>query len=225
MIKAIIFDFDFTLSNRTVSFRKALLKIVNKYFDQYDEIEKEAIVQKLLFLDEFGTRKRQDSVNYLKGTYGLDEIQLQSDFDNLSMAMAPKTVLDPKAIPLLKYLKDHTKLKLAILTNGMYESQKCKIDVTGIAPYFDEVIMSAQTGYQKPDKRAFEYVADRLKLKCEECLYVGDVYFNDILGAHHAGMPFVLINNFKKWAYPETLPVIEELDDLKTYLKEITYEK
>lgn len=219
MIKALIFDFDYTLSNRSIALYPMLKDIIKKYLPNLDEIEKEAVVQKLMFLDEFGTKSRKSSIEYLASTYHLDIDELQKEFSDLSLRMAPLTVLDDEAIPLLEYLKKETNYKLAILTNGYYESQKLKIDSTGIAKYFDYIIMSAQTGYQKPDKRAFGYVIDKLKLKPEECLYIGDVFFNDILGAYRAGMKYVLVNNFRKWRYMEGIDVIDHLSMLKEVLK------
>lgn len=219
MIKALIFDFDYTLSNRSIALYPMLKGIIEKCLPNLDEIEKEAVVQKLMFLDEFGTKSRKSSIEYLASTYHLDIDELQKEFSDLSLRMAPLTVLDDEAIPLLEYLKKETNYKLAILTNGYYESQKLKIDSTGIAKYFDYIIMSAQTGYQKPDKRAFGYVIDKLKLKPEECLYIGDVFFNDILGAYRAGMKYVLVNNFRKWRYMEGIDVIDHLSMLKEVLK------
>lgn len=219
MIKALIFDFDYTLSNRSIALYPMLKDIIKKYLPNLDEIEKEAVVQKLMFLDEFGTKSRKSSIEYLASTYHLGIDELQKEFSDLSLKMAPLTVLDDEAIPLLEYLKKETSYKLAILTNGYYESQKLKIDSTGIAKYFDYIIMSAQTGYQKPDKRAFDYVIDKLKLKPEECLYIGDVFFNDILGAYRAGMKYVLVNNFRKWRYMEGIDVIDHLSMLKEVLK------
>ena len=219
MIKALIFDFDYTLSNRSIALYPMLKDIIKKYLPNLDEIEKEAVVQKLMFLDEFGTKSRKSSIEYLASTYHLDIDELQKEFSDLSLRMAPLTILDDEAIPLLEYLKKETNYKLAILTNGYYESQKLKIDSTGIAKYFDYIIMSAQTGYQKPDKRAFGYVIDKLKLKPEECLYIGDVFFNDILGAYRAGMKYVLVNNFRKWRYMEGIDVIDHLSMLKEVLK------
>ena len=219
MIKALIFDFDYTLSNRSIALYPMLKDIIKKYLPNLDEIEKEAVVQKLMFLDEFGTKSRKSSIEYLASTYHLDIDELQKEFSDLSLRMAPLTILDDEAIPLLEYLKKETNYKLAILTNGYYESQKLKIDSTGIAKYFDYIIMSAKTGYQKPDKRAFDYVIDKLKLKPEECLYIGDVFFNDILGAYRAGMKYVLVNNFRKWRYMEGIDVINHLSMLKEVLK------
>lgn len=219
MIKALIFDFDYTLSNRSIALYPMLKGIIKKCLPNLDEIEKEAVVQKLMFLDEFGTKSRKSSIEYLASTYHLGIDELQKEFSDLSLRMAPLTVLDNEAIPLLEYLKKETNYKLAILTNGYYESQKLKIDSTGIAKYFDYIIMSAKTGYQKPDKRAFDYVIDKLKLKPEECLYIGDVFFNDILGAYRAGMKYVLVNNFRKWRYMEGIDVIDHLSMLKEVLK------
>ena len=105
--------------------------------------------------------------------------------------MYKTTILKEETIDLLEKLQG--KYKLAILSNGDSISQHNKIDKVGISKYFDEVIVTGDVGIHKPDKRIFEYVADKLGVKCEECLMVGDVFSTDILGAHNANMPSVWI--------------------------------
>ncbi len=45
-----------------------------------------------------------------------------------------------------------------------------------------------ECGVSKPDKGIFEIACQKMGVKAEECIYVGDTFGNDILGAYNAGM-------------------------------------
>lgn len=218
MIKAVIFDFDYTLSNRGYAIYDGFAYIVNKYFNDYDEMEKEAVIQRMVYLDEEGTISRRHIIDYLVNNYHLDNDSLSNDFATLSEIMAPKTVLDEYAIEVLEYLRHNTDYKLAILTNGDIKTQRMKLEVSGVLPYVDEAIAAIESGYKKPAREAFEYAAKKLNLKCEECLYVGDVMFNDILGAYKAHMQYLLLNNHRKRIYNPKIPTINHLNELIDYI-------
>lgn len=220
MIKALIFDFDYTLTDRSASIYYGLSRIADKHFKDLDWMEKEAVVQRMITLDEFGSVSRQHTIDYMVEHYNLDREELTKDFSTLSMDMAPKTVLDKDALPLLEELKKNYDYKLAILTNGNTESQLYKIDVTHIHEFFDYIAVSEESGYWKPDKRAFEYIANKLDVKCEECLYIGDTFFTDIIGAYRAKMQFLLLNNDRKRTYDARIPQIEHLSEVIDYLKD-----
>lgn len=219
MIKALIFDFDYTLTDRSISIHYGLSRITEKHFPNLDWMEKEAITQRMMTLDEFGTVNRQHTLDYMLEHFDLDKDEITKDFANLSMDMAHTTTLDPEALPLLKELKNNHDYKLAILTNGNTKSQLLKIDSVNIHEYFDYIAVSEESGYWKPDPRAFEYIADKLGVKCEECLYIGDVFFNDIIGAYRSKMQYLLLNNDRKRYYDKRIPQITHLSQLLPYLK------
>ena len=59
---------------------------------------------------------------------------------------------------------------------------------TGIRDLFDAVIISADTGYRKPNPRIFKMILDVMKLKPAEILFVGDTPVDDVLGSKGVGM-------------------------------------
>lgn len=61
-----------------------------------------------------------------------------------------------------------------------------------IGAFFDLTLAAGEIDTWKPDPRIFVYAAERLGVKPEDALYVGDNYYADILGAQQAGMPAVL---------------------------------
>ena len=96
------------------------------------------------------------------------------------------TVLGDGVEETLKQLKG--RYKMAILSNGDSKSQHAKIDALPLEPYFDEIFVSGDYGVHKPDKKIYEIVAEKLGVRCDECMMIGDVYSTDILGAIRAGV-------------------------------------
>lgn len=87
------------------------------------------------------------------------------------------------------------KFKLLMLTNGSPDLQQEKIAaVPPLADYFDHIIISGDFGEGKPSVRIFEHAADKLGIRAEEGLMVGDKLTTDILGSSRFGMPNAWIN-------------------------------
>jgi len=63
-----------------------------------------------------------------------------------------------------------------------------------LAAYFDEVVVSHLEGIEKPDPRIFRRVLERLAMRPEDAVYVGDVPELDLVGARAAGIDAVLID-------------------------------
>lgn len=75
----------------------------------------------------------------------------------------------------------------------------------GILGFFEVTIISSEVGVSKPDRRIFEIALERAGVKPEECLYVGDNYYDDAVGAGSVGMACRIINRFGSFG-------VEELD-------------
>jgi HAD superfamily hydrolase (TIGR01509 family) len=77
---------------------------------------------------------------------------------------------------------------LALVTNGLAEVQRGRLDRSGLAPLFRAVVISGEVGIAKPDPRFFQLAIRALGLGADEVLVVGDVPVTDIRGARAAGM-------------------------------------
>ena len=122
-------------------------------------------------------------------------------------------------VPLLKELKKRG-LLVGVITNGPSYLQNHKMDESGLREYCDIVVVSGDLGVHKPDKRIFELTAERLGLKCEECVYVGDHPINDIQGALSSGMSAIRMNWgwFKDKDLRSDVPVIDDIIDVLKYI-------
>lgn len=98
----------------------------------------------------------------------------------------------PDSVQALRLARSHG-LRIGVLTNGSEAQQLEKLREIGLIELIDVVCTSEGIGVQKPDRRAFEILADRLGVHAEECVFIGDHPEHDVAGAIAAGMRGVLI--------------------------------
>ncbi|MFO1532771.1 MAG: HAD family hydrolase [Thermoplasmatota archaeon] len=84
--------------------------------------------------------------------------------------------------------------RTALLTNGRSESQRPKVEAFALEAEVDFVGISGELGHWKPDAAAFHAVLDRLRVRPEEALMVGDSIDFDILPAKALGMQTAWVN-------------------------------
>ncbi|MDZ7343133.1 MAG: HAD family hydrolase [candidate division KSB1 bacterium] len=101
---------------------------------------------------------------------------------------------DPTAAEVFAALKNHG-YRLGIISNsdGSIDRAMKKL---GFTPFFECMIDSHVVGVEKPDPRIFELALQQLSLPAEHCVYVGDNYDRDIIGARQAGLVPILIDPF-----------------------------
>jgi putative hydrolase of the HAD superfamily len=76
------------------------------------------------------------------------------------------------------------------------------LDQVGLADRFEFVIDSHVVGVTKPDPRIFAMAVERLDLPAAACMYVGDLYAVDVVGARRAGLRAVLLDPFDELELP-----------------------
>jgi putative hydrolase of the HAD superfamily len=103
--------------------------------------------------------------------------------------------------------------KLHIITNGFPDVQNVKLQSSGILNYFQNVFISDNIGFRKPQIEIFKYCEKITGAEPEQCLMVGDQFETDVIGALNAGWTSVWLNRFesKRYTYSNT---IQKLDDL-----------
>ena len=123
------------------------------------------------------------------------------------------------AIPLLTQLRNRG-IQTGVITNGPSILQHTKMDNSGLLPYCDILVVSGALEFAKPQPEIFLYTAEKLGVKTEECIYVGDHPVNDIKGALSAGMKAVRMNWgwFKDRDLRRDVPVVNKLYDVIHYV-------
>ena len=100
--------------------------------------------------------------------------------------------IDQHMLKVLQTIKKQ--VQVGIITNGSTQRQKAKITHTGLASYFDVILISEEVGLTKPDKRIFELALHQLQVQPNEALFVGDDLAKDIAGCQRARMKGIWYN-------------------------------
>lgn len=84
--------------------------------------------------------------------------------------------------------------KLGMVTNGIPDVQRKKIDETGLESLFDAIIVSGEVGYGKPHPKVYQAALDALGVTPEETIMVGDNWRRDVVGPQKLGIRGVWIS-------------------------------
>ena len=98
----------------------------------------------------------------------------------------------PEARPVLEALGG--RCRLGLLTNGAPLIQRAKLAATGLADYFDSVIVSGEVGVGKPDAKVFELMLMSLGAEASKAIMIGNSLRSDVGGAKNAGIRSVWVN-------------------------------
>ena len=95
--------------------------------------------------------------------------------------------------------------KTGMLSNIAGSSLARRFPDDELKAYFDAVVASGDIGFAKPERQAYEIVADRLNMRCDECVFIDDrELFCE--GATSVGMHAIVYTNFAQCKYDlETL--------------------
>lgn len=103
--------------------------------------------------------------------------------------------LFPEVRPALSILRD-LNMTLGIVTNWD-ETARDVIHALGLTPYVKVIVVSSEVQINKPDRRIFEMALSEANLEPADVLFVGDNYYDDVMGARSAGMDAVLIDRYE----------------------------
>lgn len=128
----------------------------------------------------------------------------------------------PGAEELLKKLQGD--FRLFICSNGTAVVQAGRLKSAGIAPYFEEIFISEDVGYNKPSVEFFDRCFARIKdFDRDRCIIIGDSLSSDILGGINAGIRTCWFNPRHKTRSDEIVPDFElgELNQVPELLKRV----
>jgi putative hydrolase of the HAD superfamily len=98
--------------------------------------------------------------------------------------------------PALEALK--RSYRLGIITNGAICLQHEKLKDSGLASFFDVVIVSSEIGVAKPDQQIFQRALTQASVDSSAALMVGDSIDRDVEGSLKAGLAAVWLNRDRK---------------------------
>jgi len=104
----------------------------------------------------------------------------------------PEACLDPEAPTVLRAIKDRG-YTLGLVSNRAEALTPVATDL-GLGDYFHFTLSGGQANSYKPDARIFLQACDMAGALPSECLYVGDNFYADVVGAQAAGLVPVLLD-------------------------------
>ncbi|MDF2510919.1 MAG: family hydrolase [Herbinix sp.] len=185
-IKAIIFDMDNTLIDRRKAFLRLCDYLIETYGTDYPyEVTKEELIEYMIEIDADGYGGLQNVIPKLSKIWKLPH-SVEEFIEERNKIFGQLTVLYPETLEVLETLKK--KYKIGMITNGYSSVQREKINTVNIGHYFEDIIVSGEEEFEKPDSRIFLKACKNLGVNAEEAVYVGDYYPNDIIGALGANL-------------------------------------
>jgi len=189
MIKAIIFDLDNTLIDFMKMKRSSINAAIYAMIEAGLPIRKEDAVDILFKLyDKYGIEDNTIFQKFLKETIG------EVDYKILSAGIVAyrrirEHHLDPypNVRPTLKKLKE-SDYKLAIVSDAPRLKAWLRLTYLGLTNYFDIVVTFDDTNKKKPSPEPFRFALEKLKVKPEEVIIIGDDIKKDIAGGKKLGM-------------------------------------
>lgn len=189
-ISAMTFDLDNTLIDRNKAADVMFFIIVKEC---YSNIATDEMLQSFRKYDNNGYSNKVTVLNSLFNDYPPDYRMPDSDiYAFWDSRFSECFSVDTKMHALLEKISHCT--KTAIITNGRTEMQKAKIEKTRLNKIFDVIIISDEVGIKKPYPQIFNLALQRLNVKPNESIYVGDSLKNDVGGCQSVGMKGVWFN-------------------------------
>jgi putative hydrolase of the HAD superfamily len=155
--------------------------------------------------------------------HGIDDPQLAAEIaEAFPRLRREKHEVFPDTLPTLQHCSSG--YSLGLLTNGASDLQRRKIDGAGIGKYFDQVLISGESGFAKPDRRAYELLLLRLGSTAEGSIMIGDRLSTDIQGAQGVGIRSVWVNRSRKSPDSPVIPdwEISSVEELSCILSELS---
>ena len=110
-------------------------------------------------------------------------------------------------------------MRLGVISNWDASARPI-LERHGLAGSFEQIIISSEVGCEKPDPAIFELAMQSAGVAPGECLYVGDNYYVDALGARRAGMNCLIVNRFGRLGVEEIAEplIICDVSEVAGYL-------
>lgn len=196
----LIFDLDNTLLDFSASEEKALRKVLTGFelADTVETMNHYRVINEGLWRQlEKGQIERERLFATRFGLF-LKEYGIQADGEEVEHRfrgyLEEGTDIVENAAELLLALKEEG-YSIYAGTNGCGSTQRKRLTNTRLLPYFEELFISEELGYEKPSTQFFDPIFDFVKgAPKEEFLMIGDSLTSDIQGAINTGIDSVWFN-------------------------------
>ncbi len=131
----------------------------------------------------------------------------------------PVNWVPPELYEILPALKSDGYI-LAVLSNRRSSFMDIMDDLS-LSEFFDEIMFAGEVGSWKPAPDVFTHLLERMALKADETLYIGDNYYADVVGARRAGLQPLLYDPRQIFPEPDC-PRVSSFLELTDFLEGIS---
>ncbi len=207
-IKAVIFDYIGTVVNCTgYSMDASKMKLYTSLVDEGFKVEKDTFLEAYSRSHEkyrvVRYKELREVTNAIWVAEALNEIgyNVTPEDERIKAALNVffKDFIDSLrlragAAKLFQHAADYG--KVGLLSNFTYAPVVyCSLSHLDVSKYFNTVVVSDENGWRKPSPHIFKDVLDRLQVKADEAVYIGDSPLEDIKGAKAAGLRTVFVRS------------------------------
>jgi putative hydrolase of the HAD superfamily len=229
MIKGIIFDLDNTLVDFTRFKENSIRSAIESMIDAGLKIDPETAYKKIFQIyEEKGWEYQRVFDDFLFEVMGyIDYKILASGIVAYRRAKEGSLVLYPNVTrTLLNLVKKG--IKLAVVSDAPALQVWTRLVQMNLHHIFDVVITFDDTGKRKPDPEPFLKALEKLNLKPNEVIMVGDWAERDIVGAKKVGIKtifakygntFGTINSGADWEIDDIEEIVKIVDEINSKLK------
>lgn len=192
---AILFDLDNTLYDQHRA-RKEGLRRLKEVYDIFSNVKNEELIYAFheaekRALDDYRDGESISEVRLKRAASFLTELEIDPSYSEkvnekfLELYPSVSAPVDGCKKLLRSLNKNYD---LGVISNGTKEVQNRKLKAIGLDGFFDCTVFSEEIGIRKPDPRIFNLALDEVDEEPEKCLFIGDSFGPDVVGASKAGL-------------------------------------
>lgn len=213
-LRAVIFDLDQTLVNRTATFGRFLEAQHRRFRNDLSTVPQDLFVSTIQSYDANGYAQKREVYAQACEVWGLElNNELLADFEEV---YGQEPVLFDGVKEVLGTLKAH--YTLGLITDGRSRGQNAKINNAGIRNFFSVVKISEEEGVKKPSPVIFKRCLSQLSVTPKEAVYVGDHPEKDVVAAQAVGLKAVWVRNAHYLEPKSADGIIDNLSELSDLL-------
>ena len=118
----------------------------------------------------------------------------------------------PEVPPVLATLRENG-IKLAVVSNWP-PTLELTLDHLNLTQYFDAIVCSSLLGCAKPAAAIFDHAIERIAVRRDRVLHIGDNYDADVMGARAAGLDVALVLRTANASSNSYRPTLRSLDEI-----------
>ena len=226
MFKVLLWDLDNTILDFNLAQRNSLIYVFERFnlgecsdetIEKFSEINAahwQMLERGEITKNALGKSRFKELLSFCGKTGMASPAEMNSEFEN---GICHTIAFVDNSFGLLNYLKRN--FTLYCITNGAKDVQRQRLKVSMLYRVFEDVFISDEIGYDKPNKEFFDYALKKI-IPCEkeEILVIGDSLSSDMRGANNAGLKCCWYNP-NGIPQPDDLRIDYEISELSQIIK------